>query len=335
MLEGSIFITGANGYVGRNLVRHFVPRATSVCALVRSERAAKFVERLGAKAVVADINSPRLSGGLFAGCDALIHAAADTRHGHGDDFQYETNVTGTYNVFRAAQEGGAKQAVHISTEAVLLDGHAKRMIDETCRIPGAHAGSYSRTKALAERVALGFASSDFIVTAARPRFIWGRDDTSALPQLVAAAKSGKLQWVAGGLYLTSTCHIDNLCAGVEAILRKGYSGEVYFLTDGDPVVFRDFVTRLLSTQGVAAPNRSVPRWVARSTARLSDLVAKLSRGRFRGPISFQEFATLGMEVTLDIKKAVIELNYRPVISIEDGLKVSFAESKDDELRVPI
>ena len=34
--------------------------------------------------------------------------------------------------------------------------------------------------------------------------------------------------------------------------ERGAPGGVYFVTDGEPVVFRDFVTRLLATQGVDA-----------------------------------------------------------------------------------
>ena len=43
-------------------------------------------------------------------------------------------------------------------------------------------------------------------------------------------------------------------------------GDAYFVTDGEPVVFRDFITELLATQGVDAPTRSVPAPVARAVA---------------------------------------------------------------------
>ncbi len=39
-------------------------------------------------------------------------------------------------------------------------------------------------------------------------------------------------------------------------------GNVYFVTDGEPVVFREFVSDLLATQGVAPPSRSIPAWAA-------------------------------------------------------------------------
>ncbi len=68
--------------------------------------------------------------------------------------------------------------------------------------------------------------------AVRPRFVWGRDDTTALPALVEAARSGQTAWIEGGDYLTSTTHIDNLCHGVDLALRLGQGGEVYFLADG-------------------------------------------------------------------------------------------------------
>ena len=41
----------------------------------------------------------------------------------------------------------------------------------------------------------------------RPRFIWGRGDTSVFPKIAEAVKAGKFRWIGGGRYLTSTCHV--------------------------------------------------------------------------------------------------------------------------------
>ncbi|MRW91609.1 NAD-dependent epimerase/dehydratase family protein [Duganella sp. FT80W] len=313
-----LFITGGSGYVGRNLIRHFVARGDTVIALARSEQAAATVAQLGAVPYHGDLLDAGLSTAM-QGCDMLIHAAADTNHGWGSEAQRLSNLDGTRHVFASARHAGIAQAVHISTESVLLDGQPLVNATEEHPFPARPAGAYSRTKGEAERIALSFATAAMRVMALRPRFVWGRDDSTALPQLLAAARAGKLAWIDGGGYRTSTTHIANLCAGVELALQRGRSGEVYFITDDQPQLFREFITQLLATQGVVAPDKSVPRALLRKIAAVGDLLANLSQGRIKPPISRQEFATMAVEVTLDIGKARRELGYEPVMSTEAGL----------------
>lgn len=313
-----IFITGGSGYVGRNLIRHFIARGDSVIALARSAQAAATVQALGATAQQGDLLLPTL-GTAMQGCDILIHAAADTNHGWGTAAQQQTNLDGTRHVFACARNAGIRKVIHISTESVLLDGQPLVNANEEREFPPQPVGAYSRTKGEAERIALSFASEQMEVVVLRPRFVWGRDDTTALPQLVAAARDGKLAWIDGGGYRTSITHIVNLCEGVDKALQHGRSGQVYFITDGEPVVFRDFISQLLATQGIAAPTKHVPRALLRRIAAIGDVLAKLSRGRIKPPISRQEYATMAVEVTLDISKARKELGYAPVMSTRAGM----------------
>ncbi|GGB11805.1 hypothetical protein GCM10011491_44640 [Brucella endophytica] len=254
------------------------------------------------------------------GCDMLVHAAADTSHGSAHSSrQRRINVEGTRNVFEAARRADIGKAVYISSESVLLDGGPLVNATETHPHPKKPAGSYSRTKAEAEQAVLALAMPGFDAVVIRPRFVWGRDDTTALPQLVAAVHSGKFAWIDGGDYLTSTTHVANLCHGVELALLKGRSGEVYFITDGEPVPFRAIVGGLLQTQGIAAPNKSLPRSILRGMAAVGDFVERISLGRIKAPINRQIFASSAVEITLDIGKARTELGYQPIMTMAEGL----------------
>lgn len=313
-----IFITGASGYVGRNLVRHFLAAGTDVIGLTRSEKGAQLLRELGATPVVADIVSTDLVEAM-RGCDTLVHAAANTDHGLSTEVQQKTNQEGTRRVFQAARQAGIGRAVHISSESVLADGRPIVNADESWPLPRRPAGGYSRSKAAAEKAALSFNSTEFSVMVVRPRFVWGRDDTTALPFLVQAARSGQMAWIDGGTYLTSTTHIANLCVGIELALVKGSGGEVYFITDGAPVEFRSFISQVLETQGVAVPEKSVPRALLRTIARIGDALGTLSAGKIAAPLTMQSYATSAVEVTLDIDKASTQLGYFPGFSREAGL----------------
>jgi len=315
-----VFITGGSGYIGRNLIRRLIADGYSVRALARSDSAAEIVAELRAEPVRGDILNRASLEAAMHGCDWLVHAAADTGHGAFTTRQHHTNLDGTRNVLNAAREAGIKRAVHVSTEAVLLSGAPLRNANENTPIPSRHTGSYSASKAAAEQAALAENRAGLEVIAVRPRFVWGRDDTTALPQLIEAARSGKLAWIDGGTYLTSTTHIDNVTEGIVRALEQGRGGEAYFITDGAPVEFRAFVSALLRQTGVEPPDKTVPRWVVAAVAGIGDWLERISGGRISPPIGRQEYGTVGVEVTLDISKAERELGYRPVITLEAGLE---------------
>lgn len=313
-----LFLTGGSGYVGRNLIRHFTGLGTEVVALARSDAARHTVQQLGARPFGGDLLSAQLAAGM-AGCDALIHAAADTDHGTASAAQHRTNVDGTRHVFAAAAQAGIQRAVHLSTESVLLDGRPLVDADERHPYPKRAAGGYSATKAQAEQIALAAVDAGVQTTVVRPRFLWGRDDTTALPQLLKAVDTGQFAWIDGGRYKTSTTHIGNLVHGIERALAAGRPGQCYFIADPDVVEFRGFVSAMLASQGRPLPTKEVPRWLVRTVAAVGERVAALSGGRWRPPVTRQALAPSAVEVTVNIGKAQRELGYAPPVSRAEGL----------------
>jgi nucleoside-diphosphate-sugar epimerase len=94
---------------------------------------------------------------------------------------------------------------------------------------------------------------------------------------------------------------------------------VYFVTDGDPVVFREFVTELLETQEVRAPNRSIPAPVARALAASGEAAWRALPLPGRPPLTRFAYWVSAQECTIRIDKARDQLGYEPIRSIRDGL----------------
>jgi nucleoside-diphosphate-sugar epimerase len=137
-----------------------------------------------------------------------------------------------------------------------------------------------------------------------------------LPSIVAAVKSGQFRWIGDGRHRTSTTHVDNVAEGLWLGATRGAAGAAYFVTDGEPVVFRDFVTQLLETQGVEAPEKNVPFGVAKAAAGVLERVAR----RKRPPITRFAVWNAALECTIDITRARTELGYEPVRTLPDGLR---------------
>ena len=101
--------------------------------------------------------------------------------------------------------------------------------------------------------------------------------------------------------------------------ERGTPGNVYFVTDGSPVVFREFVSALLATQGVQAPEGSVPVPVARALAAAGEGAWRLLPLPGAPPLSRFAFWVSAFECTLDDRKAREQLGYRPVMTRDHGL----------------
>jgi nucleoside-diphosphate-sugar epimerase len=311
------FVTGGSGFVGGALIERLRSEGWDVHALARSERAAARVRELGAEPAMGDLDDRDAMRAGAEGCEVAFHAAAKVED-WGDPADFERlNVRGTQNVIDACREAGVRRLVHVGTEAALMVGQPLINVDESAPLRPDSTALYSSSKAKAEQLVRDAGGLETVVV--RPRFVWGRGDTSLLPTIIEMVTSGRFRWIGGGGQLSATTHIDNTVEGLWLAATKAPAGSVYFVTDGEPAVFREFLTELLATQGVTVPDRSVPAGVARVAAAASERIWRLLKRP--GPPPLTRFAVWvsSQECTIDISRAERELGYRPVISREAGL----------------
>lgn len=304
------FVTGGSGFVGGALITELVARGVDVTAAARSEEAVEKVRALGATAARGDLET--VSTAHLRNCEVLFHAAAETRETATLADHRKVNVAGTAAILKLAQEAGIPRFVHVSTEAVLADGHPIVRADEMTPYPAHPAGPYPITKGEAERLVVAANRDGFATIIIRPRFIWGEGDTSVLPLIAEMVKRGKFAWIGDGHHLSSTCNIANVVEGALLAAERGVGGQIYFLTDGAPVDFRDFLGQLLATRGVGPVTRTVPRWVAK-------LAASATSWMRNPPVTKTAIALVGGEVTVSDDKARRELGYAGRVSVEEGL----------------
>jgi nucleoside-diphosphate-sugar epimerase len=319
-MGNAAFVTGGSGFIGGRLVARLRSEGWDVRALARSDRSADAVRTLGAEPVRGDISSADSIRSGAAGCSHAFHAAAHVGDwGPRADFVRD-NVLGTHNALAGAAAAGVERFVHVGTEAALLAGQPLVSADESLPLRPDSPSLYPSTKALAEQaVRQANRPGAFETVVVRPRFVWGPGDATVLPALVEAVRSGQFRWVGGGHHRTSTTHVDNAVEGLWLGATRGVGGAAYFVTDGEPVVFRDFVTRLLETQGVEAPSGELPLPVARAIAAVGEAAWRVLPLAGAPPLTRMALWVASLECTLDISRARAELGYTPVVSIEAGL----------------
>jgi nucleoside-diphosphate-sugar epimerase len=314
------FVTGGSGFIGGRLIERLRADGHDVRALARSDHAAAQISARGGQPVPGDVGDVSAMRAGAHGCTWAFHAAAMLGDwGKREDFE-RVNVEGTANVLRACADAGVRRFVHVGTEAALMTGQPLVNVDETAPLRPDSPALYSSSKARAERLVVGANRAGFETVVIRPRFVWGRGDTTLLPTIVALVRSGRFAWVGGGRHRTSTTHVENAVEGLVLGANLGRPGNAYFVTDGEPVVFRDFVTELLATQGVAAPGRSIPPLLARAAAITGEMAFGALPLPGNPPMTRLAYWISSQECTIRIDKAREQLGYRPVRSIADGLQ---------------
>lgn len=259
---GTAFITGGSGYIGRNMIRYLIHKGWKVNALARSPNSCKIVESLGATSISGDLSNKSIKAMTegMKDCIVCFHCAAFVDTWGKLETAMSINRDGTLNVIAACRESKTiKKFIHVSTEQVLcIKSKPMINVDETTPYPNNGTfGIYGSTKREAEISAIksNIGPNKFEVIVIRPRLVYGRDDTTILPNIIQKCKLGLFKWIDGGEYLTSTVHIDNVIKAMYLGYTKGKGGEIYFITDGDNVRWIDFWSDLLNCVGITPPEK--------------------------------------------------------------------------------
>ena len=158
------------------------------------------------------------------GCEVAFHAAAKVED-WGDPADFERlNVRGTQNVIDACRAAGVRRLVHVGTEAALMAGQPLVNVDEDAPLRPDSPALYSSSKAKAEQLVRAANGDGLETVVVRPRFVWGRGDTTLLPQLIEMVRSGRFRWIGGGGQLTATTHVDNTVEGLWLGATKAPAG---------------------------------------------------------------------------------------------------------------
>ena len=107
-----------------------------------------------------------------------------------------------------------RRFVHVGTEAALLAGEPLVEVDERAPLRFDSPALYSSTKARAEEAVIEANGNGLETVVVRPRFVWGRGDTTLLPAMTEMVRTGRFAWVGGGRHRTSTTHVDNAVEGL-------------------------------------------------------------------------------------------------------------------------
>jgi nucleoside-diphosphate-sugar epimerase len=274
---------------------------------------------MGVQSLRADLCDPQAAVAACRDVDAVIHTAA-LAGVWGPRQRYEMiNVHATRHLLNAARQLGVGALVYSSSPSVTFDGRPQSGVDESAPYPRRWLCDYPRTKAIAEREVLQANVAGGLRTCSlRPHLIWGTGDPHLIPRLIQRCRSGKLRRVGTGHNLIDTVHVEQAAQAhvlaMEQLLRGNASvaGRAFFITDGDPVACWEWISRILASAGLDAPNRSLS---LRAAYRIGLMLETIYRGlgiSSEPPMTRFVALQLGVDHYFDIASAKSALGYAPL-----------------------
>ena len=161
------------------------------------------------------------------------------------------------------------------------------------------------------------------VTIVRPPTVFGPRDADVLG-VFRSAQFRLAPCLAGPDRLVSMIYVEDLAEGIlRAALSPLAQGQIYFLANAAPVVWREFaleVARILGYRAVCLP---IPLAVGKAMALTGDLISKVSNANpvFRSE-KFEEMKQLAWVCSTE--KATKELSWQPSTPLEEAVKTTAA-----------
>ena len=314
-------ISGATGFMGSRLAEALTGHGLRVRALARTTSDLTRLSRLGVEIAIGDVNDQWSLERAVEGQQVVFHTAGKvTDWGNADEFM-RVNRDGTANVIAACQRMGVKHLVHISSLTVLGLPRDGRRVDEKSPYVTAPSDPYTQSKIAAEKLAqAAHGQRGLLTTVIRPGAIWGAGDALFVPRIVALMRRGRMPCLGRGKNLIGLSHVDNLVQGcMLAIEKPACAGQIYHITDGEPITLRQALDAIADAHQVARPGFSLPVWILRLAAAWAELAARRHVGTQAPVMTRYGVRMLASHCHYDISKARRELGYEPRVTFSQGV----------------
>jgi nucleoside-diphosphate-sugar epimerase len=311
-----VFVTGANGFLGRAVVRQLqaqnIALRTTDCAAAPQPMLPDYTPL-----DLVDVNS---FAELLRGVNCVIHLAGWVHRFHRERDEravfFRINVDATVKLLTEAIAAGAEHFVFVSSAAVYgpPTGTARRETD-LCR----PAGPYAESKLEAElRVRELAEKAGIRATIVRPVTLFGEGDPGNVARLFAAIDRGWFVWIGSGVNHKSLIHRDDAARGLVLASQRasGDLVEIYNLAALTPTM-REIVDEIAMSLGKKQPALRIPAGLA---LRLSAMLSWFTLGSGRAGRLKKTIEKWLADDVYDGSKLREAVGFQPQVSLSDGLR---------------
>lgn len=306
-----VAITGAAGFIGAYLSRHFADNGHEVVAIdnfLRGEPA-RIAGHPGIKSDRCDVRDSDALTSVLHGVEVVFHLAAinGTENFYNQpELVLDVGVRGALAVMEAARRAAVPDVV-VASSAEVYQTPAVVPTDENIPMvipdPINPRYSYGGSKLISELIAFNYGKDEFRkVQVFRPHNVYGPDMgwKHVIPQLIGKAQAAIANGVdaieiqGDGSETRAFCYVDDVVGGIVRMHAAGDHRQVYHIGSMEEVSIRHLVDRIIAGMGLNLVVRPGPVMAGGTQRRCPDI------SKMRG------------------------IGYEPAVSLDEGLRRSIA-----------
>ena len=320
-MKKTIFITGANGFLGSRIVRLAIKKKFRVKAFVRKNSNLDNLKDLNVEICHGDLRDQNSILHHMRGSHIIFHVAADYRLWARKISEiYESNVFGTENILKVANKLGHEKFILTSSVAT-LGTNGDKPVDESSSADFSHMiGDYKKSKYIAEKIFFEYVRNKQIKgIVLNPSTPIGPGDIKPTPTgriIFQMLTKSMPAFVETGLNFV---HVDDVAEGHFLALDKAKIGERYIL-GGENIKFKDFLDSVSNFGGVPKVRYKINASFLYPLAYLNEFYSIINK--YRDPMLTVNGLKMSQELMFfSSEKAKTQLGYRPR-NINNAIKES-------------
>src|SRR6059058_1173155 len=316
-----VLITGATGLLGGHLIKELQQRGEDIRALVLPVENADKLEKQGVEVVRGDITDADTLRPAVEGVELIFHLAGMMGVWRPLSDYRLVNVTGSENLYKAAQKAGVRRYVHTSSHTVYGLGYGRFLTENDALRPDPD--PYSLTKAEGDRLMRRLMFNSEVETAIlRPSTFFGPGDRLHFGRMAQEMKDGKGVIIGRGDNALPFCYVTDVVQGfLLAAYHENAPGNVYNITNDHPMTQLEMFNAIADAVDGIRPMRHLPY--------LPIYYGSIVAEKVVAPVTHKEpFVTthgalmFGSDNKHSIEKARRELGFEPKIDLRTGIRLA-------------
>lgn len=318
-----VLVTGASGFIGSHLAERLVKEKYDVQVLIRKENpqsrkdSLELLKRLKVKIVEGDLLDKESLKHAVKGVEVIFHLAAIARPmAIPDEAYFKVNEEGTRNLLEACKGKKIKKIIIMSSVSAV--GTTRNGIAVNEQTECKPVDIYGWSKLAEENVAMEYFNKyKMRIVILRPPMVFGERDFEMLKLFKVVSK--RFFPISSNVKCMEFLYAGNLVEACLLAMKRGKNGEIYHISNGEHYSINEVVHAIEKVENKRVFPIKFPKFVIVFGGYALESFGKIFH--FHPPFKHDtiDWMTKKFWYT-DISKAEKELMYKPIFSLEEGVK---------------